>query len=312
MTAKAFVTGGNGYVGSALVRELLQLGVEVHALANRNSQRLSTLLPKHQVHSNANDPDSVAALVADIKPGVIYHLAAVHFEPPTLAEMIAMIHCDIALGATLLFAACECDPHPAFVNIGSYWQFGDAANEHAPNTFYAAAKQSMHEFLTYFRNVRGIRAVTLVLYDIFGPGDPRPKLWAKLAQAEAGSSFPVTEGRQQIELVHVDDVVRAILLAGESLTHGNLLEPLYAVPSRERVTLRWLLDEVRERAGLDIHFDWGVVPYSANQIFSPWMGECLPGWEPSISPAEGIATLVKNGADARQSAGQAPERSKKS
>jgi nucleoside-diphosphate-sugar epimerase len=311
MTTKALVTGGNGYVGNALVRELVRLGVEVHALANRNSQRLEALLPAHRVYSVANDLDAVAALVAETRPDIIYHLAAVHVEPPTLAEMIAMIHCDIALGATLLHAACECNPHPAFVNIGSYWQFGDAANEHAPNTFYAAAKQSMHGILTYFRSVRGIRALTLVLYEVFGPNDPRPKLWNKLAKAERGSSFPVTEGRQQIEPVHVDDVVRAILLAGESLVRGDTLEPLYAVRSRERVTLRWLLQAVRERAGLDIQLDWGAVPYSANQVFSPWMGECLPGWQPSISPLEGIADLVKNGAAAARSASQAPEQSEK-
>jgi nucleoside-diphosphate-sugar epimerase len=150
--------------------------------------------------------------------------------------------------------------------------------------------------------LRGIRAVTLVLYDIFGPDDPRPKLWTKLAQAGAGSIFPVTEGRQFIELVHVDDVIRAILLAADRLTHSAPMEPVYAVRSKERVTLQKLLEAVRDRANLDIQFEWGAIPYQANQIFNPWTGDCLPGWEPTISPVEGIAKLVTDAAAWKEAA----------
>lgn len=302
MTAKAIVTGGNGYAGGALVRELVRLGVEVHGIAYRHSDKLSGLLPADCIHSIGNNWDDLAALVLKLEPNVIYHLAAVHFEPPTLDEMIAMVNCDITLGATLLHGASLCKRRPAFVNIGTYWQFGDAANGYSPNTFYAAAKQAMHEMLIYFRNLRGIRAVTLVLYDIFGPDDPRPKLWTKLAQAAAGSVFPVTEGRQLIELVHVDDVIRAILLAADRLTHEAPMEPVYAVRSKERVTLRKLLEAVRERAGLDIEFEWGAIPYQENQIFTPWTGECLPGWEPTIPPVEGIAKLVTDAAAVKEAA----------
>lgn len=300
MTAKAIVTGGNGYIGSALVRELLRLGVEVHAIANRNLDKLSVLLPAGCIYPIGNDWHAVSALVKKLKPQVIYHLASVYSEPPTPDETIAIVHCDIMLGTTLLQAACDCEPRPALVNLGTYWQFGDEANASSPNTLYAAAKQAMHDILLYFCTIRGIRAVTLVLYDIFGPGDPRPKLWTKLAQAADGSSFPVTEGRQYIELVHVDDVIRAILMAADQLTQMEPMQPLYALPSQERVTLRKLLEAVRERTGLDIHFEWGAVPYSPSQIFTPWSGECLPGWRPIIPPVEGIAKLIADAAALKQ------------
>jgi nucleoside-diphosphate-sugar epimerase len=292
MTAKALITGGNGYVGNALVRKLLSRGVEVHTIVNRNADRLSGLLPRTSIHPIANDLGAIAGLVGSLNPNTIYHLAAVYGEPLNLDGMTQMLNCDISLGTTLLHGASLCDLPPAFINIGTYWQFGEANNSFSPNTFYAATKRAMHDILLYFRSLKGIRAVTLVLYDIFGPDDPRPKLWTKLAQAAAGSVLPVTQGRQSIELVHVDDVIKAIEVAADGLAHGTLVEPAFAVGANQRVTLRRLLEDLRDRAGLNIQFDWGAVQYSPSQIFDPWTGPRLPGWEPVIAPVEGLAKLL--------------------
>jgi len=292
MAVKAIVTGGNGYVGNALVRRLLFQGIEVHAVVNRNSDRLERLLPTSAIHPCASDMAAVTELVRTLEPSVIYHLAAVHSEPPDLDDILAMLDCDITFGTALLHGATLCNSHPAFVNIGTYWQFGEASNEYAPNTFYAAAKRAMHGILEYFRKTRDIGALTLVLYDVFGPDDHRPKLWNKLGRVPAGSVFPVTEGRQYVELVHVDDVVRAILLAGEKLSNGVSLESVYSVASMERMTLRQALERVRDLAGLEIQFAWGAVPYQADQTFVPWTGNPLPGWEPTVPPIEALANLI--------------------
>ncbi len=42
---QVIITGGNGYVGSELIRQLLAEGVEVHAIAHHNTNRLRELLP---------------------------------------------------------------------------------------------------------------------------------------------------------------------------------------------------------------------------------------------------------------------------
>ena len=293
----AVVTGGNGYVGSRLIRQLLSEGVEVHAIAHVHQERLLTLLPPSAIHSLSDDFATIDNLVQQLQPDSIFHLAAIHAEPPTFDEMLGMINCSLMLGVALLHGAQACRNRPAFIHAGTYWQFDN--HQYAPNTFYAAAKQALHDLLAYYRRSHAIPSVSLVLYDIFGPDDTRPKLWSKLRDATPGSIFPVSAGKQRIELVHVDDIARAFRHADIELRNGISLEPFHSIRSSLRISLRELLERVQRRTALDLTFDWGAIPYWPGQIFEPWQGPLLPGWEPTIDPVEGISQLILAGQSTR-------------
>jgi nucleoside-diphosphate-sugar epimerase len=286
----AIVTGGNGFVGSQLIRQLLDEGVEVHAIANVHTDRLLELLPTSAIHMLAADYPAIDALVRQLQPDTIFHLAAIHAEPPTFNEMLGMVNCSLMLGIALLHGAQACRNRPTFIHAGTYWQFND--NRYTPNTFYAAAKQALHDLLDYYRRAHAIPSVTLVLYDIFGPDDTRPKLWPRLRQAPPGSVFSVSSGRQLIELVHVSDIAHAFRHADSLLREGVALEPFHCIRSGVHISLRELLEQVKERIGLDITFNWGAVPYWPGQIFEPWQGPILPGWQPTISPVDGLSELI--------------------
>lgn len=287
---RVILTGGNGYVGSELIRQLLAQGVDVHAVANCHTDRLLQLLPPANIRVIGDDFAAIAAFVEEIQPDAILHLAAVHAEPPTFDEMMSMLNCGVLLGVALLHGAAACPRPPVFVSAGTYWQFD--GDQYAPNTFYAAAKQALHSMLEYYRRVRAIPSTTLILYDIFGPGDTRPKLWSKLIHAAPGTLLPVSEGRQCIELVHVADIARAFVHVATLLRSGESLLPFLAVRSGHRISLRSLVEQVQHRADLDLRFDWGAIPYWPGQIFEPWQGPTPPGWSPTISPVEGISDLI--------------------
>lgn len=293
MLKTAIVTGSNGYIGSALVRNLLESGSDVHALIHRDSGRLTSLLPSNRIHAIGDDPERVSNLVASTNPNAIFHLAAINTEAPNLAQLLSILQCSVVLGAALLHGATMCSNPPVFINTGSYWQFGEAATGGAPNSAYGAAKQAMHHLLLYFRSVRGLHGVTLVLYDVFGPDDPRPKLWTALGKLSRGSSIAVTEGKQRVELVHVSDVILAMRSAAEQLCANRLPDPIYAVHSDERLTLRELLERLNRAADLNLHFLWGARPYPAGQIFHPWEGKSLPNWKPQMASVTSLSALLR-------------------
>jgi nucleoside-diphosphate-sugar epimerase len=289
---KALLTGGNGYIGSILLQHLLQQGVEVHALANRNRERLDTLLPPDHIHSAEGDAAFFCELVKNLQPDVIFHLASIHVEPSSFAEMMAMVETNIRIGTALLNGAAACANPPVFLNTGSYWQFTEE-EIYSPKTFYAATKQAFHDLMLYFCRCHNVRAMTLVLYDSFGRDDTRPKLWTKLLHAPGGSGFPLTEGRQYVELVHVDDIARAFLHAAAMLLANDGLNGSYAVRSEERITLREMLDRWHRRAGLDLIFEWGAIPYWEGQVFHPWRGEILPGSHPEVDVHAVVADWLR-------------------
>jgi len=289
---KALVTGGNGYIGAALLRSLMSNDIEAHAIAHQNHDQLDKLLPAERIHRAGGSDDFFSDLVQELQPDAIFHLASIHNEPASLTELMAMVETNIRVGTALLHGATRTERKPVFVNTGSYWQFTEE-EEYAPKTFYAATKQAFHDLMQYFGRCHDIRSMTLILYDSFGRDDTRPKLWTKLLHAPAGSRFPLTEGRQYIELVHVEDIAHAFLHAANMLMAGNGLNGTYAVRSEERITLREMLERWHRRAGLDLIFEWGAIPYWPGQVFHPWRGEILPGWHPQLDAHSVVADWLR-------------------
>jgi nucleoside-diphosphate-sugar epimerase len=291
----ALVTGGNGFVGSSVIRHLVQDGYEVHATVNKSRDVLDSLLPPSNIHTLSDKFASAAELVSDVAPTAIFHLAAYSSQPTTLPEMSGMLEGNINFGISLLYGATRCPSPPVFLNAGTYWQFSDPTFT-TPNSFYAATKQAFHDFLAQFRRTFQLRAVTLVLFDTIGRRDLRPKLWNQLVKTTPGSSVALTGGAQEIELVHVDDVARGFLHASKLLMEEPLLLPeaIYALRSGKAHTLREFLDSLKRRGILDLHFAWGELSYPAGQIFKLWPGKQLPGWTPVIDVSQTIAEMASD------------------
>lgn len=288
---RVIMTGGNGFIGSHLAANLVASGVEVHAIANENQQRLASLLPPRQIHVLGASPYEAADLVCRLQPDTIFHLAAVYAEPQTIDCIAGMVEGNLALGTALLFGASRCDRPAAFINTGTFWQFSETG-AYAPNTVYAATKQAFQDILFFYEQKRFVSAVTLILYDTFGAGDTRAKLWASLLRQSPGASVPLSEGHQLLELVAIDDVVRAFTHAAHLLAAGHPLDPIYAIRSGRSVTLKQMVLDLNRRADLNLDLQWGANPYWEGQVFTPWQGPMLPGWAPEVDVLEEMLRLA--------------------
>ena len=288
---KVIVSGGNGFIGSSLILSLLAKGIEVHAIVNENHQRLDAILPGECIHVLRDGIGSVVEIVTRVVPDAIFHLAAVYAEPVSSGSVLRMIDGNLTLGACLLFAVVQCSPQPVFINTGTYWQF-DPNSTYSPNTLYAATKHAFQDILLFYRERRGVRSVTLVLYDTFGENDTRPKIWHRITNAIPGEALRLSPGDQTIHLIHIDDTVGAFFQAAELLHEHSAMEPLYSLSSTSPVKLRTLVEELNAKGNLKLDLRWGAAPYWEGQVLVPWVGKALPGWNPEVEILPALLSMA--------------------
>ena len=224
-----------------------------------------------------------------------FHLAARFVSQHTPNDVSGLVH-DNVLFSAQLYEALANSRCKGVVTAGTGWQHQVSAPD-KPVNLYAATKQAAQDLLGYFVDISALRAVTLKFFDTYGPGDDRPKLFAALRQAsESGVALSMSPGEQFLDLVHIDDVVNAFLIAGERVFDGEA-EPneKFAVLASERHTLREVVELYRRATGNDVGIVWGGRPYRPREVMVPWVGEPLPGWQPRIRLEDGLRTLNTDG-----------------
>ena len=288
---RALVTGATGFVGSALVRHLSATGWEVHALVRGGSD--GVLPPTTVPHTHDGSTGGMVGIVGEAHPDVVFHLAGAFVAEHAAEDVATLVESNLLLG-TQLAEAMRVHERTLLVNTGTAWQhYEDEA--YNPVCLYAATKQAFVDLLRFFEEAAGLRVITLKIFESYGPADPRPKLMSALGRAvREGGRLSLTEGSQQLELVHVRDIARAFECAGERLLSGKVSShESYALCSAEPRTVRDVVELFGQVAGKPLDADWGAREYRAREVLKTWGGgDQLPGWRPEMSLEEGIRELL--------------------
>jgi nucleoside-diphosphate-sugar epimerase len=289
---RALVTGATGFIGSHLVTRLLAEGWTTAILVRPRAHQHDGE-PAVAVHEYDATIESVRKAVAESRPDVVFHLASLFLPAHEPAQVKRLVDSNILFGAQLL-EAMTVQGARRLVNAGSYWQhYRDRPYD--PVCLYAATKQAFEAILAFFVNARYMSAITLTLFDTYGPGDPRPKLLPRLQAAAAeGRALQMSPGEQLLSLVHIDDVIAAFLLAADRLLSGAVAgSSNYVVNADLPISVRELVKVFGEVCGRTVDVEWGARPYRPREMMAPWSGGVrLPTWKPKIPLEEGLRRLA--------------------
>jgi nucleoside-diphosphate-sugar epimerase len=270
----ALVTGASGYVGHHVCRALDRAGWNAHALCRADSNLRGLACVTR--HDTDGSPESLRNIMQSCRPDVVLHLASMVKGDHQAADIGPMIEANITFG-TRLIDAMSAGGCTRLIYARSYWEFGEDG-EDSPNSLYAATKRAFASVVDYSCTRRGLSAIGLVLFDVYGPGDWRGKLLSSLYEASRkGATVPMSPGAQLLDLTHVDDVANAFVNGATLCGDGG--HRTLSVESGRRVSLRELISLVEASTGRTINARFGELPYRNNQIMQPVTTlERLPGW----------------------------------
>ena len=231
---RTLVTGGSGFIGSALVDRLAGAGHEVTVVDDLSTGRLENLtdaLASGRVELAELDlagPD-LAGIVAAARPEVVYHLAAQIDVRRSVADPLHDARVNvlgtIALATAALEAGCR---RLVFASSG-----GTVYSEPDPSDLpiderypprvtnpYGVSKRSAEDYLASFAELHGLEPVSLRLGNVYGPRqDPHGEAGVVAIFCDRLlADEPVTifgDGRQTRDYVFVEDVVNAFVAGGE-------------------------------------------------------------------------------------------------
>jgi len=296
MNKKAFVTGATGFVGSHLVRALLEAGWEVSVVVRPSSNLdiLAGVRDEITVYEYSGEIQSLTDVISICKPDVVIHVASLFLSEHQPEQIDALIESNILFGNHLLEAMVVSNVK-YFINTSTSWEHYEN-KDYSPVNLYAATKRAFQDIMQFYIEAKGVQAITLKLFDTYGIDDPRPKLMNLLKRiAETGEILSMSPGEQQIDLVHIDDVVQAYLIAAQRLLEGKVQgHELYGVGSGNPMTLRELVSIIEKETGRKMNIEWGGGAYREREVFVPWNEfEMLLGWEPCIQLEEGLERMYR-------------------
>lgn len=216
---RLLLTGATGFIGSALLRRLVGLGVEVLVLGRHPPPHFPGV---SFLAADLSEPDSIRphrGALAQVE--AVAHLgAAVLYSADAAGDEAAAVRVNVE-GTAHLVAALP--PRLAlFCFASSLDVYGPAAalpvgEDHAcrPATHYGASKHAAEELLAVYARRSGTPLTVLRLSQVYGPGDTSAKVLPCFVRACLRGDAPELrgDGSDTRDWLFVDDAVEAFLLA---------------------------------------------------------------------------------------------------
>jgi nucleoside-diphosphate-sugar epimerase len=237
---RVLVTGASGFVGGALSPQLQEHGHEVFALVRRPGSEPAGTQP---LSGDLADAAALQAAVREAQPECVVHLAA-EIASQRSEQKLQAVNVD---GTRRLIDAClQADARPRIVfcsTVVTGDPHGGVLTEDAPlpvETPYGRSKQEGERIVLE----SGLPAVVVRPSHVYGPGGwYAHELIARLRQP--GRLAVIGSGQNVWDVVHVDDVAAALVLAAEQAPAGAI----YHVADDEPVTFGSFMEQTAQALG---------------------------------------------------------------
>jgi len=300
---RILITGGAGFLGSALANALITKNHEVLVLDDLSAGDPNRLSPEVLFHrSTITDRPKLWTLLQGVE--CVYHLAARVVVAESILYPREYNEVNVS-GTVALLEAMRDVGIPRLIFASSGAVYGDQtkqpiAETAQPNPLspYAVSKLAAEHYIHTIGALWGTTTIALRIFNAYGPGQPllpshSPVIPRFLSQALGGGSLVIFgNGQQTRDFVYVSDVVRALVAA---LTTDNINHCTINIGSGTEVSIKELAEEILAQTHA-----------SSNTLYSPvgsggvsrlradlTLARRVLGYQPEVALKDGLRRVLE-------------------
>jgi len=253
------VTGGAGFIGSNLVRILLERGEKVRVLDNFSTGKRENLGGCGKAEVIEGDIRDMKMCLKAVKGAhYVFHQAALPSVQRSVINPIETHNVNTTGTLNMLIASRDCKVR-RFIYAASSSAYGGIGMKPAsedmpprPLSPYGASKLMGEYYCRVFKGVFGLETVILRYFNVFGPNqDPTTEYAAVipkfLSLMRSGKRPPVYgDGEQTRDFTYVDNVVQGNLLACKANGIGG---EVFNIACGGRISVNKLVEELNKLLG---------------------------------------------------------------
>jgi len=308
-SSKVLVTGGAGFIGSRTVDQLLECGVGeivvIDDMVRGRPENIGAALASGRVSLVQGDICD-RALMGELVRGsdTVFHLAALRItqcagEPRRAMEVMVSATYDLLeLCVEEKVRKVVMASSASIYGMASAFPTGEGHNPYANRTLYGAAKAFGEGLLRTFNDTHGLDYVALRYFNAYGPrmdihGRYTEVLIRWMERIEAGLP-PIVfgDGSQTMDMVHVDDIARANVLAARAPA-TDLAVNIGTCTETSLLQLAELIAQAMGKPALrPAHEAERSVNPVPKRLADISLAQAQIGYAPTISLEEGLRGLV--------------------
>ncbi|MDG2351272.1 MAG: SDR family NAD(P)-dependent oxidoreductase [Acidimicrobiales bacterium] len=308
---RVLVTGGAGFIGSALVDQLVKRGDQVLVIDNfstgsqKNLEEAKNTSVEDLAIENCDIRNSeTTKLIADYKPSIIFHLAAQVDVRASVEDPLTDLETNLVGLIRVLEGGRKAETRKIIFASSGGTIYGEPEakqlplNEDTPwNPLspYGVSKLAGGLYVNTYSSLHGLKGTTLALSNVYGPRqDPHGEAGVvaifagKLLEREPCTIYGT--GMQTRDFIYVEDVASAFVA---SIENGD--GKLFNIGTGTETSIQHLYKEMALAVGIDI--DSGKEVGRSGEIerssLDPSLAGKILGWKPTTNLRDGIHSTLE-------------------